>query len=798
MMLKLYWEETVVNNNVKNQVLSNLSKTEGEKAEALLIKEYEKLRPVITESIIYVDILGALELLEVFVFRVPDEASKDIAALIKRVDTLALEVPDELHRGDYYSNASLQVKAIEVLSQLRYLAQELVQDTLLPLCLHDNSIVSKSALGEVEKLAEIQLNVFNQIGVSPQLKLLEKIEALSDDDVKENSESLFLMLHHFLSSNISSHTWNYSEVVIKSGAIPSNNDVKDLRQRTLDILKRIYILNDDIPWKKNILSIFQDAAYLYSKSEISKDTLNLVAENTLEVLSFYKSLIHTENLQIVQKIEHDSYWQYYHAMNDEVASMALEIEQEFIKHEEYQIYRDLIGYEGIFGSWKVIKESDEKMYLLEKERDEKVIGRADSVNEINFKEWSHRILEYIKTDSSDLATFPSFYKFIDQLAQKQPQLMLAFLIENDKELAPVLISIMRGIWLSNSKEELRTVMKSWVEQEKNLYACCKLFISVNEIDEALLSAIFSKSVKLMDEDVLSMVVAVVTNSFEGDGGMILNSYIIPAIKELSKLGSTKWLHEVWFRKNRKTLFDVLNDDAIEVMLENLVSLKDVEYHGEEILCLIAEKNPKRIMTYFGDRLNKEKERENRRDYKAIPYKFHKLGEYLSKDTVSVVEIARSWFDGNYGMFIYKGAKLLENIFPDFSSEFERELIKLVKTKQRDNILFVLAVLRNYKGQVFIHPVCIEIIASLPDEDDLSRDVMVALSSTGVVRGEYGMAEAYERKANEMLPWLELDNKKINKFAARYIENLKQDTESERKRASEEIELRKFQYGVTDT
>ena len=797
MMQKLYWEETVVSNNVKNQVLSNLSKTEGEKAEALLIKEYEKLRPIITESNIYMDILGALELLEVFVFRVPDEASKDIVALIKRIDTLALEVPDELHGGDYYSNASLQVKAIEVLSQLRYLAQEIVQDTLFLLCLHDNSIVSKSALGEIEKLAEIQLNVFNQIGVSPQLKLLEKIEVLSDDYMRENSESIFLILHHFLSSNISSHTWNYNEVVIESGAIPSNDDVKDLRQRTLNILKRIYILKDDVSWKKNILGIFQDATNLYSQSKISEDTLSLVAENTLEVLSFYKSLIHTEKLQIIQKIEHDSYWQYYHAINDDVASVALEIEQEFIKNEEYQIYRDLIGYEGIFGSWKSLKSSDEMMYQLDKERDERVIVRANSVNDANFNEWGNRILEYIKTDSSDLATFPSFYKFIDQLSQVQPELMLTFLVDNDKELEPVLISIMRGVWLSNSKEDLRKLMNLWVNKEENLYACCKLFLSTDEIDEELLSVIFSKAVKLMDEDVLSMIAAVVCNNFEINEGEILNSYIIPVVNELSKLESTRWINEVWFRKNRKVLFDALNDDAIEAILKNLIFMKDVDYHGEEILCLIAEKNPKKVMMYFGERLNKEKERENRRDYKAIPYKFHKLGEYLSKDTASVVEIARSWFDGDYGMFIYKGAKLLENIFPDFSTEFEVELIKLVKTEQRNNILFVLAILRNYKGQVFVHPICIEIITVLPIDDDLSREVMVALSSTGVVRGEYGFAEAYERKANELLPWLEYDSKKVNKFAAKYIGNLKQDAEFERKRANEEIELRKFQYGITE-
>lgn len=60
-------------------------------------------------------------------------------------------------------------------------------------------------------------------------------------------------------------------------------------------------------------------------------------------------------------------------------------------------------------------------------------------------------------------------------------------------------------------------------------------------------------------------------------------------------------------------------------------------------------------------------------------------------------------------------------------------------------------------------------------------------------GEFGFVEAYERKVEEVRPWLNEDDTKIVKFAEWYIEGLSRNIESERARAEEQLALRKHNF-----
>ena len=64
-------------------------------------------------------------------------------------------------------------------------------------------------------------------------------------------------------------------------------------------------------------------------------------------------------------------------------------------------------------------------------------------------------------------------------------------------------------------------------------------------------------------------------------------------------------------------------------------------------------------------------------------------------------------------------------------------------------------------------------------------------------GEFGFAEAYERKIEEIKPWLTNENERVRKFSADYVTSLKNQAKSERHRAEEDIELRKHAYGVRE-
>lgn len=56
-----------------------------------------------------------------------------------------------------------------------------------------------------------------------------------------------------------------------------------------------------------------------------------------------------------------------------------------------------------------------------------------------------------------------------------------------------------------------------------------------------------------------------------------------------------------------------------------------------------------------------------------------------------------------------------------------------------------------------------------------------------------MTEAYERKRQEVLDWLDDPDERVRNFAKWYIAGLEQMRDAERARAEEDLALRKFQY-----
>ena len=113
------------------------------------------------------------------------------------------------------------------------------------------------------------------------------------------------------------------------------------------------------------------------------------------------------------------------------------------------------------------------------------------------------------------------------------------------------------------------------------------------------------------------------------------------------------------------------------------------------------------------------------------------------------------------------------------------------------LILSLSILRNYEGQPFLHAVCREIVSKHHANKDVMNEVAIALISTGVVHGEYGMAEAYAKKVAEIEYWLDDGDANVRDFAKSHIEGLKLSEQQERERASEEIELRKHRYGVNE-
>lgn len=112
------------------------------------------------------------------------------------------------------------------------------------------------------------------------------------------------------------------------------------------------------------------------------------------------------------------------------------------------------------------------------------------------------------------------------------------------------------------------------------------------------------------------------------------------------------------------------------------------------------------------------------------------------------------------------------MFDEIDEGIEKEFLRFVEPGNLDGIDMILAILRNYEGETFLHRICRQIVSVLPEDDrDRRVEVEIILQSTGVVSGHFGFAEAYLRKKIEIEPWLFDENQKVRAFALDYVRSL---------------------------
>jgi hypothetical protein len=213
------------------------------------------------------------------------------------------------------------------------------------------------------------------------------------------------------------------------------------------------------------------------------------------------------------------------------------------------------------------------------------------------------------------------------------------------------------------------------------------------------------------------------------------------------------------------------------------------------LKVVAAKYPKKVIEFFGSRIKRDGVTAG---YDAIPFDLHNLKEPLSKHPDVLVDTVRGWAQHDDSMFRFHGGRLVSIVFPNFSDGLKSALLPLAKSGNKSDAEFVIGILRNYHGETFLHDICRELVVSNYEDKSLISEVTFVLYSTGVVTGEYGFAEAYARKAQEIKHWLSDENQSVRKFAESYIEMLMVEEARERKNSDESIELRKHKFGVKNS
>lgn len=801
------------------KVLGRLAQSSAPAADVAIGRACDQAFATLARGDEYEALEFEMDVLATVGFRRSKEAVAAIDSFIRSVGDRRIVHPGEngalAEVFSTYRNAfTLMSKGIEVLSALRYLETTAVVDTLLWASTHAEESVRKDATSALRDLAKYNLSVYygqgtesgQGIGAAPQLLVIETLEKKSDEELKTYFGGVLTLLEGLLSTSMESARWSSTAVTLTRATIPADEDVLSARQRSIAILKKLYGLFENKSAKLSIIRALNAASRVHGMGAVDKAYADMISANALEVLAFFAQIAKEEDLQIVQRLEHDSYWIHFHWPSEHVRSAALGVKAVIDTNVEYAIYKTLVGFEGIFGDWSMSKRDESFALGSQDSRVKEAHVIASGIADEGFDVWRRRILTFAKTESNDMATFPVFYEFLAEVAGSYPEFALDLLIKDSDQLSKFLIPILRGLWDSEKREELLPLFQRWRQEARPegttfLYACAKMFLSTKHVDVELLGQILDKAAEFKDVVVVRQVASVaIARSATDEVNGELRSLFLHALSRLTELNDANWVRDIWFREEAKKIVAEFSQKERSEVLKNLLLLPQIDYQAEDMLAVIAEREPRDVVEFLCTRLYESDEHasvlaeKEGVEYEELPFQFHTLQNPLSKDPKMVVQRVLDWYRKDSSLFEYRGAKLLQAIFPQFSETFQAALVRLVREGGDTELEFVAGILRAYSGETFIHPVVRELIKRLPPASPLVTEVEIALQSTGVVSGEYGMAEAYDRKRLEVLDWLQDPDGRIRTFAVKYISELETMRDSERARAEESIALRKFNYG----
>lgn len=800
------------------KVLERLAQSTTPAADGAIRRACEQAIATLADGVDYEALQFSLDVLLTVGFRRSTQVVAAADSFLRTVEARSLVYSNEYGEQpaalSKYRNAyRLMTKAIDLLNALRYLEMPTVVDSLLWASMHEEESVRKLAFSDLGAVSKFNISVYfgdgaaTGIGSAPQVLILEILENKGDEYLKQHLRGVLTLLEGLLSTSMESTKWSSTGVTLTQAVAPAHKGVVAVRTRSIALVKKLYRLVETKSQKLAVIRAMNAAARGDGKGAVDKDFAEMIFVNAQEVLRFFGDVAKDEDdLQIIQKLEHDSYWIYYHSASAEVKAAALEVKSIIDANAEYGVYKTLVGFEGIFGNWTKDRKDESFTLGSQDSRVKQAKVLAAQVPADGFDVWRARILRFAQTESNDLATFPVFYEFLAEVAASYSDFGLELLNDFADPLSRFLIPLLRGVWDGDRKAQLLPLMTRWIneasEKEASLLsACAKVFLSTKDVDFDILEKILETATRLRDVFVIRQVATVALGrSDSGARKADLKTLFLQALPRLTELGDAGWVREIWYRKEATEMVGEFSPDERREVLKNLRLLPQIDYQAEDVLAAIAEREPGLVVEYLCDRLYGPNAavaavaEKAGYDYEELPYQFHTLQDSLSKDPRAVVEAVLDRYSTDDSLFEFRGAKLLQAIFPQFSEDFQAELVRLVRDGNEMGLEFVAGVLRAYGGEAFIQPVAKELIKRLPRSSPLINEVEIALMSTGVVSGEYGMAEALDRKRSEVLDWLQDPDERVRTFAAKYVNDLLAMSESERRRADESIAVRKFEYG----
>jgi len=640
--------------------------------------------------------------------------------------------------------------------------------------------------------------VWRHIGFGIQKVIYDAISGLPQGERKSLRPVIVTACRLFVDPELQGTTWRFDSVTLERGVVPASTGYGDFRRGAIAVLFDMCDHANSLDEKLEVIQALSTA----TRSPMDggrPDLIELVLDNTQQLVEFFSKRVDTEPFEIVQHLEHQFLWLYRRSKQmaaPEVRSQlgvkaralvgAIErFRDDANNNVRYVRFKTLVGHESVFPpEWDSNGMDVERPQAY---RSARIAEYAASISRDNAEEWYEIVELCTAVKSNDLATFPNLGEFLKEVATRSPLITIGWLERSEQLSNRFLPPILDGLGRSAERARSLLLVSGWIDEGQHLPAIARYLRFAEDTPVDLVAKAGHRAIALGDEiAVIEIIAAIIVRGLDS----LVESLFVPAVRLLTGLNDTLWVDATWFMPSLTPFLCGLSEQQCQVILDNLIARERVDFHAEAVLQRIAAKHPRPVWNFFKARMDREDCDDSGTRYEAVPYGMEELRKPLAKDAQLAIEMVRSWYSPGDHLFTYTGGRLLHDVFPQFTNEFEAALSKLVRSACTGDVDFVLSILRSYEGGQFLHGICKELIDVIPEGDERIHEVEIILDSTGVVSGQFGMVQAYKNKKGQVQDWLSDTRPKVRDFAERYQRHLERAIAAEQRRSETDYELRR--------
>lgn len=707
------------------------------------------------------------------------------------------------------SLAQIVNEALGVIDRLRNASEEAIDGTFRALAelFPGASDEERQRLDtSLERLAKHDLDIWRVRGPLVERRLVTAIQALDSSARQVLAELAVSVLRHVLHTDLTTESSTYNTFTIHMGAVVASEEYLALRRDALTLLEEMVVAAERPADLRRILQAFMAAGRLPDHGTITGELLGAVLADGLRTVRFMTAHVANLPYEIRQEYEHDLLWRYRHnstlpadlttspeleSARQELQSAILAFRDAANTDREFVIFKTLVGYESVFPvEWedKGLDVQGQAAY-----RSAAIADLVSGVDANNFDRWLKILHRCATSDAMGGDGGAGLRSFLVELGRSKPDLLQRLLMNLDQSLAGFVRTILRGLEAGSQESVAEAWMRARIASCEDLDQIVLYLEVSNAPYPGLLAAACRAAIEAGDDRAVALAMGVSARRYaEAPEHMV--GIFLDGLRHFTKKRSSVWVDQVWYRARRGDFVDHLSAAERLRMLNCLVHMPRLDFHAEELLRGIVAPDPTQLLPFFRKRLENEGIDDSVARFEAIPFEFHSLKEAFAPIASETVAAVREWFDADGDTaFQYRGGALVARAFPQFEL-VHSPLERLVQRAGDGDLEFVLRVLMNYEGKAVILPLCREIVARLDLESPLLRTIDIVLDQSGVVSGEFGLVEQHQQRKAEIAAWLEDSSPSVRAFAVQRSRRLDLRTAADKRRALEELELRKRQYG----